>query len=284
MRGNLFQNFFYYFITRYRVQRFIQSLTNVRFHANVNWPHIEKIFKLIRPVETNFPLTRIGPNGDGGYLIANDLDGVEACFSPGVSTIADFELSLANSGIPCFLADYSVEASPVEHPLIEFQKKFLGPETQDHFISLSDWIDEKCPHGQNMILQMDIEGAEIAVLLSTPRSVLRRFRHMVIEFHYLEHILDPAGRYMFDLIFDKLHQDFEVVHIHPNNHSSPFKINGIEIPLFIELSFLRRDRISHMKPVTGPYPHKLDRPNLNDRPDVILHPVWYDRNFKFPNL
>jgi hypothetical protein len=44
----------------------------------------------VRPVKTNFDLIRLGSKNDGGYLVPDDLDGIVACFSPGVSRIANF--------------------------------------------------------------------------------------------------------------------------------------------------------------------------------------------------
>ncbi len=72
---------------------------------------VAEFLSTIRPVETEHPLIRVGGDGDGGYLIPNDLEGIAACFSPGVATTADFEAGMAARGIRCFLADASVEAS-----------------------------------------------------------------------------------------------------------------------------------------------------------------------------
>jgi hypothetical protein len=38
----------------------------------------------LHPVVTTHPLIRVGAHGDGGYLVPDDLDGIAACFSPGV--------------------------------------------------------------------------------------------------------------------------------------------------------------------------------------------------------
>src|SRR5580658_8331283 len=81
---------------------------------------LEYFFSSVRPISTNHELIRIGGNADGGYLIPNDLAGINVCFSPGVSVVADFEADLASRGINCFLADYSVDAPPVINELIHF--------------------------------------------------------------------------------------------------------------------------------------------------------------------
>ena len=67
----------------------------------------------LRPQDCGIDLIRSGSSGDGGYLIPNDLEGLEYCFSPGVSTVADFENHLADLHIRSYLADYSVTSPPM---------------------------------------------------------------------------------------------------------------------------------------------------------------------------
>ena len=81
---------------------------------------------------------------------------------------------------------------------------------------LADWISNECKDEPgDFILQMDIEGAEYAVIYDTPLEVLRKFRILAIEFHHLDLLVSEGG---FDLIrfaFAKLLESFSVVHIHP---------------------------------------------------------------------
>jgi hypothetical protein len=146
---------------------------------------LSDFFSMIRPLNSGMPLIRLGAEGDGGYLVPDDLDGIEACFSPGVSSIAAFELAFAERGIPCFLADFSVDHAPVTHSLIHFDKKFLGITNDDIYIRIDDWVNEKSPNSQNDILQMDIEGAEYEILFDISEDILKKFRIIIIEFHHL---------------------------------------------------------------------------------------------------
>ena len=125
---------------------------------------MEKISSLISPQETNFELVRIGGENDGGYLLPNDFSNLSACYSPGVGDIAEFELSISQKGIKCFLADASVNKSPIENENIHFDKIFLGAKTNDNKITLRDWIDKYSKNTDDLILQMDIEGDEYEVL------------------------------------------------------------------------------------------------------------------------
>jgi len=63
-------------------------------------------------------------DSDGGYLIPDDLENVEFCFSADVAFTADFENDLTTRGINCFLADYSVDAPPIQNHLFDFEKNF----------------------------------------------------------------------------------------------------------------------------------------------------------------
>lgn len=85
------------------------------------------LISMFHPQDVGIGLIRLGGEGDGGYLVPDDLDGIAACFSPGVSDVADFETSLIRDyGIPCYLADASVDGPPPGTPGLDFEKKFLG--------------------------------------------------------------------------------------------------------------------------------------------------------------
>jgi hypothetical protein len=72
--------------------------------------------------------------------VPDDLEGIVACFSPGVSTVAGFELDCARLGMDVFLADASVDFPPENHPRFHFLKKFIGAVTRENFIAFSDWV------------------------------------------------------------------------------------------------------------------------------------------------
>src|SRR6202167_2755465 len=89
----------------------------------------------LRPLHCGKDLIRIGGDADGGYLLPDDLDGIEYCFSPGVGTLSGFETHLADFHIKSFLADYSVDAAPVSRPELIFDKKFLGSSDRGPFLT-----------------------------------------------------------------------------------------------------------------------------------------------------
>jgi hypothetical protein len=229
----------------------------------------------VAPVTTNRALVRIGGEGDGGYLTPDDFDGVDTCFSPGVDQTAEFECGMATRGIHCFMADYSVDAAPVKNPLFHFEKKYLGPIDYGVFMTLENWVERNAPEAREMVLQMDIEGAEYAVILQSESALLRRFRIIVVEFHDLQDLWQERGFELIRLTFQKLLKDFEIVHIHPNNKAGALAQQDIQIPPLMEFTFLRKDRVE-AKARTETFPHSLDRKNVQSKADFPLPRCWYE--------
>ena len=240
----------------------------------------EQVLRLIeymKPRLSPKPLERFGPEGDGGYLAPDDFDGIVACFSPGVSDVAGFELDLADKGVPCYLIDASVVDSPVKHTNIFFEPLFLGPISDGkRFISLQDWVQEKAPPTGDLLLQIDIEGAEYEAILSTPEIILRRFRLIIFELHDLEYIMTNKHAALgLESFLKNLRDLFDVVHIHPNNNRRPVIHQGIEIPPVIEVTLLRKDRFSKTQP-SGEIqlPHPLDVDNSPSRKPLVFSSDW----------
>ncbi len=122
-----------------------------------------EVFELLKPKPSSHPLMRIGDDRDGAYLIPDDLDGIAACFSPGVNNFKYFEDFLVDTyGIECHMCDYSSDVGKFRTPLKEgrqtFVKKWLDVKTEGDSISLNDWVKERSGHG-DLLLQIDIEGA-----------------------------------------------------------------------------------------------------------------------------
>ena len=228
----------------------------------------------LRPRSAETHLIRIGGSNDGGYLLPDDFDGLAALFSPGVAESSRFEREFADRGIDCFLADYSVDSPAEENDKFFFEKKFLGASSTGKFMRLEDWVKTNSPEPGDLVLQMDIEGAEYEIILDTPRNVLSRFRIMVIEFHRLDMLFESHIFPFLKQAFAKLLEDFVVVHIHPNNRGPIAAFKNIEVPHVLEITFHRKDRFKATNTPLS-FPHKLDETNVPGFSDVVLPPIWY---------
>ena len=225
------------------------------------------------------PLQRIGPKGDGGYLVPVDLSEISICFSPGVSDNSLFELELAERyGIRSYLADASVNGPSINHPNFEFDKKYLGAYSRGEYVTLQDWMEQKelgCY--DNLMLQMDIEGFEYDVLTSCGPDILRSFKVMVIEFHDFERIFDRFALRFFYGIFSMILENFYIVHMHPNNSGFPWTIQNIDVPRYLEITFLRKDCFKSKTNSNLQIPHKLDYPCDPNRKNFTLDPKFWKK-------
>ena len=222
---------------------------------------IKDFFKSIHPVYTGHGLIRIGPTHDGGYVLPNDLKGINYCFSPGVGNSISFEKNLLDFGIESFLLDPTVNHPNRNLKGIHFEQKPLTASTGDLFtykmfdnsssevkelkgISLQDWVKSKISSSDaDLMLQLDIENSEYQVLLAAPIELLKKFRIMAIEFHSIHNV-----RYEFNLeniftpLFKKLLAEFDIVHIHPNNAARNVPYSKFYLPHALEITFHRKDR------------------------------------------
>jgi hypothetical protein len=235
---------------------------------------VRELIAKLHPVSTEHPLIRAGSEGDGGYLIPDDLAGIEACFSPGVDNRATFESDLVARGIPCYLADASVDEAPISNSMVHFTKKFLGVTNSDLTITLDEWVNHNCPGDADLILQMDIEGAEWPVLLNVTSNTLRRFRIIVVELHDLDRLMDKQLFTIMRAALERITDDFFVVHNHPNNFAGSVRYRSLIIPRAIEITFLRRDRAAAAD-FARQFPHPLDRKNNREGVDLPLPRDWY---------
>ena len=231
----------------------------------------------LKPVKTQYELLRLGGDRDGGYLLLDDLEGISACFSPGVETTSTFEKDLFDSyGINSHLADYSVDDPPSYFQPLTFTKKFLGAINNDVYMTLDSWV-KSTPEYQStndLLLQMDIEFGEYATLLATSDEVLQRFRTIVIEVHHIDKWAQPFFLNIVESFFDKLLQHFYIVHAHPNNYRGLVNIDGIELPETIEFTLHAKNRCNVMGFVET-FPDILDKPCSPDRPELVLPDIWY---------
>jgi hypothetical protein len=216
------------------------------------------LVRKMHPIRAEAGLVRFGPNRDGGYLVPNDLVGVDYLFSPGVSTESGFELDCAKRGMKCFLADASIDGPTIMHPNFVFTKRFVGSVPSDSYMTIESWVQESIGDAQgDLMLQMDIEGYEYETLLAIPESLLKRFRIIIVEFHDLDAMFVQSQFKWVNAVFHKLLSNHLVVHSHPNNAIRSVRIDGIEIPPLLEITFLRKDR-QHSREYETRFPNELD--------------------------
>jgi len=225
---------------------------------------IKAILELLKPVENGHKLIRIGGTKDGGYLLPDDLIGVDVCFSPGVADNWSFENDLFQKfNIPSVMYDASVDR-PIDLPSIHlFYKKFIGASSFNNCISVEEivHIDLKSYSG-DLIAQIDIEGGEYSLLNSISIDTLLRFRVIIVELHELDRWIE---RRFFNenvaQVLEKVSQTHDLVHAHINNNGGTFRYRGHKAPKVIEITLHRKDRAMSYNGLRK-IPHYLDSDNV----------------------
>jgi hypothetical protein len=223
------------------------------------------IVKFLKPKPCPFPMVRIGGKYDGAYLVPDDLNGIAACFSPGTANRKDFEDELLDSyGIGSHMCDKSGEPEQFRTPLRPeqtFRKKWLGITNDGDNITLPSWVAAEVPGKSDLMLQMDIEGAEYQTILATTSDTLIRFRIIVVELHALGRLNRAMGVRLLLPFFERLAMHHRCVHLHPNNVKTQVKIRNSDywIPRILEVTLIRKDRIAGESTFIPPQmPHPLD--------------------------
>jgi hypothetical protein len=85
------------------------SFFNLNLSKSTGTIEINNLIISLYPIKTEHELVRLGPLGDGGYLLPDDLNNISALFSPGVDQISEFEKHCLDFNMKIFMADKSVE-------------------------------------------------------------------------------------------------------------------------------------------------------------------------------
>lgn len=245
-------------------------------YATPSQADILAVLGLLSPREPTLGKVRIGADHDGGYVIANDLEGIAGAISIGVGGDVSFDLDLAGRGIPVLLVDHTVDKLPNNHPLFTHDRRAWAAETDDGTVSLADLVGHMDTlagrPGTDLLLKVDVEGSEWVALPVAQAGLLRRFRIITIELHGLMGLGRPGRLRTVERRLSALLENHEVMHLHANNGGRVAWVKGVPLASTVEVSLLRRDRATFStEPVRIPGP--LDRPNVPGRPDLVWTPI-----------
>jgi hypothetical protein len=234
---------------------------------------ITKALSLLTPIEIPaIGKVRIGnPLGDGGYVLANRLRPGQKVYSYGIEDDVSFDLDLAHRELCLFMYDHTIDQLPSMHANFRFYRQGIGAKDEPDYslYRLESHIRNNGHTDHDMILKMDIEGAEWDVLDKMEPALLERFEQVIIEAHGCENLGDSGFRARFVRIFSKLVKYFHLIHVHANNHLPIFDVLGLQIPSLLELTFLRKG-LGEATPWRTFIPCELDSPNRPGTDDYVL--------------
>jgi hypothetical protein len=222
-----------------------------------------------------FEKARFGSPNDGGYILIDDFDQIDAAFSFGVEQNMSWDVSVADRGIPVYQFDHTIDVPPVSRNDLIFFKKRIVAQAAPDCETINDLVERYGRAGSaSLILKIDIEHDEWPVFDATSEAALSCFAQFVGEFHGFGSMIDPQWNERVRRIFEKIIKQFGVVHVHANNHCGWNSVANIAVPEVLEITFANRNRYS-LVAANEVFPGPLDAPNHPYLPDIHIGKFVY---------
>ena len=247
---------------------FFSSILTLKFMTSIkrNRSMLQSL-NLLKPKSHSLKMIRAGSIFDGGYVIPEEALKVDALFSPGVADNCDFELQFAESGIKCFMADYSVSNTPLEHDNFSFIKMFIEPVPSEIAITLDQWVASTETTSRDLFLSMDVEGAEYRIIPTLDDDLLLRFKYVTLELHDLHKLHSREFLKLFLSTMNRILQNYSIVHLHANNFSPRLRIWDKKFASVMEITLIRDSDQSIGKNYINSISSELNSPNDSSRKD-----------------
>lgn len=236
--------------------------------------YIQSLLQNLRPYDfSNNERLRLGSEYDGGYvLLDKGLEDVEVIYSYGVGTNSDFELIFCESyKAIARLYDHTVDEAPLKKDFFHFSKEGVGPAQTSNCNTIENHIKGNGDSDKQLLLKMDVEGAEWDILFHTPGSVLNLFNQIAIEVHGLGTDLTIAQINKKNKVLQKINNLFYLFHVHANNYLPLYYIGGFKVPDVLELTYINKKYFDHAEYSKITFPTEIDRPNNSARKDIKLY-------------
>jgi len=249
------------------------ELFQVSADLNVSKNYYKKLKEILKIKKTKYyPLVRVGQNGcDGDYIMLGNFDGdSKIVYSFGINDDVNWDNTLANIGYNIFMYDHTIENLPFNRDEFHFFKEGIsGIDEENHPLKTLKYYIEQNGHKntKNMILKMDVEGAEWDFLETVDSKTLRQFNQIIIEYHNI--LKAGLGDKILKLLA-KLNKTHQLIHLHGNNSGYIIRIGDKVFPDVIEATYVIKDRYTFEEDPEHFLPIDIDVPSDSCRPDVIL--------------
>ncbi len=273
--------------------RFLQinkyKTKDITYNISWDWNNYKKEEKdnfdytILNTYKTNKNLVRIGPKNDGGYVIVKEID-YDLYLSCGLAGNTNFDNAILNMypHLKAYGFNGYIDKLPVgTNKYLKFIKKNISDFDDDKNTTLKEYLTNY----NNILLQMDIEGAEFKWLNCISIENISKFSQILLEVHW------PFDNFRFNAL-KKLNDTHYLVHIHGNNYCNrdfPDKDIGrsydgtilinnpnltpIFLPEVMELTYIRKNLVNNIEKMNYNFPRNFDSAN---------NPRAKDIKFKIP--
>ena len=238
---------------------------------------IQQIAALVKPTGIKGAREiRVGCKHDGGYVMhdfaATEVDGA---LSIGVGPDVSWDNDIVRKGLKVDLFDPTIRKMPAKVPGGRFHRIGIGPidSSNPEYVPLPK-LREIAGLGDatNIILKIDVEGAEWTSLRNLPEGELSRYTQIAIEMHNLGRITDQK---FFDSVIEVLRSlstNHKPIHLHANNYAPLNRFGNFWFPDAIEVTYVR-DHANHIYEPKSKIESPLDSPNCPTMLDFSLDGV-----------
>ena len=260
---------------------------------------MDKKYNFLKPIKTN-NLIRLGRKADGGYVVDKEIVlNTDYLITFGLGPDWSFELDYRkhNPKINIFMYDYTVSSLPYFKEIWKYLRRFLTFRAKlndviDRITYLKNYLKflnlkevnfysekitypmkekidtdinkvfSRLPIDTKVVLKSDIEGSEFEVI----DEILKhqsKIKMIIFEFHWMN-----INEQIFLDSIKKLKNNFNIIHIHGNNHCEKLQSG---LPIALEMTFLNKNIQKDEGEYVKNFPIKnLDYPNNPYKEDLTF--------------
>ena len=251
---------------------FLRRLMNhpVRTQEIITTPeYYRKLHSLLHIAKVEgFGLIRTGKHNDGGYIMLDDFHVGDTAYSFGICDDVSWDKDMASRGYDVFMYDHTIDRLPEENPRFHWSKLGIADgRTQDDRLKTLDELMRANHHEntRNMLLKMDVEGAEWGFFEQVSSEVLSQFSQMTFEFHEILSSPDPE---LVLSVFSKINRTHQLIHMHANNNGAYISFGDKIFCDSPELTYVLRSKYSFSEQYDVNLPLSIDEANFPTLPEV----------------
>ena len=248
------------------------GLCEINADLNVSQNYYQNLKDLLKVKKVkNCELIRVGLNGaDGGYVMLKSFKDDGIAYSFGINNDVTWDNIMAEIGYKIYQYDHTINALPYERKEFHFFKEGIsGIDYEDKPLKTLEYYLKRNNHlkNKNMILKMDVEGAEWDFLETVDINILKNFDQIVFEMH---NIVRPNDSKRILPLLKKINETHNLIHIHGNNCGYQLKIGNTIFPDVIETTYVNKEKYEVVEDDSLVFPTLFDSPNDKGRPDINL--------------
>lgn len=253
---------------------------------NVNLEYYKALrerLKIKKIVGKNF--VRLGRPNDGGYIMVNNfsVSGGGIAYSFGIADDVSWDSDMVRRGYDVFMYDPTIDALPQNHERFHFFKEgILGIEVKEQSMNTLENFIKRNGHESksDMILKMDVEGAEWSFLSTVTSETLNQFDQIIFELHDLTKPKDQSVMNATLACLSKINRTHSLVHLHAYSGSLMLTLDDkISLTDNLEVTYVKTSNYELVDDENIFLPISLDQPG-NGYQEISLG-YW---NKKFNNV